>query len=224
MSNNIYIVIPAKDEATRIAKVINHTILLGYNNVIVVNDGSHDATYDVATAAGATVLSHPINLGAGAATQTGIEYALEKGADVIVTMDADSQHYPSDIGKLVEAIHTNQVDVVIGSRFLNPDNNIPKTRIVLNKIGNWVTGILFGLFVTDSQSGMKAFTANFARKSQFRFNGYEFCTEFIRLICLHKASYTEVPIKVLYTEETMSKGQSIQNGFRMAVNLLRYLF
>lgn len=224
MSNNIYIVIPAKDEATRIAKVINHTILLGYDNIVVVNDGSRDATYDVATAAGATVLSHPINLGAGAATQTGIEYALEQGADIIVTMDADSQHYPSDIKKLVDAIHSDEVDVVIGSRFLNPENNIPKTRIVLNKIGNWVTGILFGLFVTDSQSGMKAFTAKFARKSQFRFNGYEFCTEFIRLICLHKVAYTEVPIKVLYTEDTMSKGQSIQNGFRMAVNLLRYLF
>lgn len=224
MSNNVYIVIPAKDEATRIAKVINHTILLGYSNIIVVNDGSSDSTYEVATAAGATVLSHPINLGAGAATQTGIEYALEEGADIIVTMDADSQHYPSDIKKLVQTIKNDKVDVVIGSRFLNADNNIPKSRIILNKIGNWVTGILFGLFVTDSQSGMKAFTASFAQKSKFRFNGYEFCTEFIRLIRLHKASYREVPIKVLYTEDTMSKGQSVQNGFRMAVNLLRYLF
>ena len=113
---------------------------------------------------------------------------------------------------------------MIGSRFLNEENQIPTTRRVLNKIGNWVTGILFGLFVTDSHSGMKAFTASFAQKSKFRFNGYEFCTEFIRLIRLHNASYAEVPIKVLCTEETMSKGQSIQNGFRMAVNLLRYLF
>lgn len=224
MDKTVYIVIPAKDEATRIGKVIRDTFHFGYTNIIVVNDGSNDNTAAVAEEAGATALTHIINLGAGAATQTGIEYAVEQGADIIVTMDADSQHYPSDIDRLVNTLNNENVDVVIGSRFLNKENYIPKHRRLYNKIGNWMTGVLFGLFVTDSQSGMKAFTADFAVRSELRFNGYEFCTEFIRLISENNATYREVPIKVLYTEETLAKGQSLQNGFKMAINLLRYFF
>lgn len=224
MNKNVFIVIPAKDEAPRIAKVIRDTIYHGYPNIIVVNDGSSDGTDQVATEAGAEVVSHIINLGAGAATQTGIEYAVERGADVIVTMDADSQHYPSDIDALVNALVNDNVDVVIGSRFLNNDNEIPQHRRVYNKIGNLLTGILFGLFVTDSQSGMKAFTSDFAQRAELKFNGYEFCTEFIRIISEQKASYKEVPIQVLYTAETLAKGQSLQNGFKMAGNLLRHFF
>lgn len=224
MNKNVFIVIPAKDEATRIGQVIKETKQHGFHNIVVVNDGSSDSTLQVARNEGAQVLSHVINLGAGAATQTGIEFALESGADAIVTMDADSQHYPSDIKRLVNTLYQNDLDVVLGSRFLDKKNQIPKIRRVYNKIGNYITGILFGLFVSDSQSGMKAFRASFAEKSKFRFNGYEFCTEFIRLMRLHKAAYQEIPIKVLYTEETMAKGQSFKNGFKMAVNLLRYLF
>ncbi|MEL7020945.1 MAG: glycosyltransferase family 2 protein [Bacteroidota bacterium] len=224
MYQNVYIVIPAKDEATRIGKVIRNAFHFGYSNIIVVNDGSSDDTRQVSENAGATVLNHAINLGAGAATQTGIEYAVEQGAEIIVTMDADNQHYPSDIDRLVNTVINEKVDVVIGSRFLNEENYIPKHRVIYNKIGNWITGAMFGLFVSDSQSGMKAFTADFARRSELRFNGYEFCTEFIRLMSENKASYREVPIKVLYTEETLAKGQSLQNGVKMAVNLLRYFF
>ncbi|MFK7936926.1 MAG: glycosyltransferase family 2 protein [Saprospiraceae bacterium] len=224
MNKIVYIVIPAKDEATRIGKVIRDAFHFGYNNVVVVNDGSSDKTRQVAETAGATVLNHVINLGAGAATQTGIEYAIEEGADIIVTMDADNQHYSSDIDCLVNTVVNEKVDVVIGSRFLNKENEIPGHRRIYNRIGNWMTGVLFGLFVTDSQSGMKAFTADFARQAELRFNGYEFCTEFIRLISENQATYREVPIKVLYTEETLAKGQSLQNGFKMAVNLLRYFF
>ena len=224
MNKNVYIVIPAKNEASRIGQVIKKTKHQGFHNIIVVNDGSTDNTVAIARKEGATVLTHVINLGAGAATQTGIEFALEKGADAIVTMDADSQHFPSDIKKLVQTLYKNNLDVVIGSRFLNKKNKIPLIRRLYNKVGNYITGLLFGLFVSDSQSGMKAFRASFAKKSKFRFNGYEFCTEFIRLMRLHKASYQEIPIKVIYTKETMAKGQSFKSGFKMAVNLLRYLF
>ncbi|PHN06460.1 glycosyltransferase family 2 protein [Flavilitoribacter nigricans] len=218
----IYVVIPAKDEANRIGKVIYQTILQGYDQVIVVDDGSSDNTIQVARQFGATVLSHPINLGAGAATQTGVEFALEQGADIIVTLDGDNQHFPDDIPKLVQALEEQQVDVVIGSRFLSQNDDIPAIRRLYNKIGNLITTLITGALISDSQSGMKAFRANFARKIDFHFNGYEFCTEFIYLIRHHRASYTEVPIKVRYSEETLQKGQSLGNGIKMAYRFFKH--
>ncbi|MCB0376759.1 MAG: glycosyltransferase family 2 protein, partial [Sinomicrobium sp.] len=189
---NIYIVIPAKNEAGRIGQVIYQTILQGYEQIVVVDDGSTDNTCQVARQAGATVLSHRINLGAGAATQTGIEYALGQGADIIVTLDGDNQHFPEDIAKLVETLIEKEVDVVIGSRFLLANEEIPPLRRLYNRIGNVITRLITGTSTSDSQSGMKAFRATFARHIDFHFNGYEFCTEFIFLIRRYHASFAEV--------------------------------
>lgn len=218
----VYIVIPAKDEADRIGQVIYKTLLQGYDQIIVVDDGSSDQTVQVARHFGATVLSHPINLGAGAATQTGIEYALDAGADIIVTLDGDNQHYPEDIDGLVAALEEQGVDVAIGSRFLRENREIPPLRRLYNYIGNLLTAIITGAYTSDSQSGMKAFRAGFARQIDFHFNGYEFCTEFIYLIRHHRASFTEVPIKVRYNQETLQKGQSLGNGIKMAFRFFRH--
>ena len=219
---NIYVVIPAKDEANRIGQVIHQTILQGYEQIIVVDDGSTDHTASLAQDYGATVLSHPINLGAGAATQTGVEFALDQGADIIVTLDGDNQHFPEDIPKLITALQEKAVDVVIGSRFLHRNDEIPSVRRLYNKIGNIITTLITGAIISDSQSGMKAFSADFARKIDFHFNGYEFCTEFIYLIRHHKASFTEVPINVRYSEETLEKGQSLANGIKMAYRFFKH--
>ena len=221
MDENIYIVIPAKDEGTRVGRVIQKTQHAGFHNIIIVNDGSTDNTAAIAEEFGVTVVSHPVNLGPGAATQTGIEYALRSGADIIVTLDADEQHSPNDIQQLVHTMQTQKVDIVIGSRFLNKENSIPTTRIFYNKIANVITYILTGINVTDSQSGMKAMSRRFAHKSKLYFNGFEFCVEIIRNIRLHNATYTEVPIQVMYSEETLSKGQSFFSGVRMLGKLFK---
>ncbi len=222
MHEHLYIIIPAKDEEKRIGKVIYKTQALGYYNIIVVNDGSKDNTAAIAEAYGVTVLTHPINLGPGAATQTGIEYALEAGAKYIVTMDADEQHSPSDINVLCSTIENEQVDVVLGSRFLNKNNTIPFIRIIYNKIGNLISFMLTGIYVSDSQSGMKAFNADFASKTKLKFNGFEFCIEIIRNIKTNNATFTEIPIQVMYSEETLSKGQSFFSGFQMVARLIRF--
>ncbi len=223
MFDHVYIVIPAKNEAPRIGKVIEKSLALGYRNIVVINDGSHDDTAKIAGEHPVVVLNHLVNLGPGAATQTGIEYAVEDGAKVIVTIDADHQQFPEDIAKLVTELESQKVDVVIGSRFLNKENEIPFIRIVYNMIANVITFILTGLPVTDSQSGMKAFTADFAKKCRLHFNGFEFCVEFIRNIRLFKATYKEIPIRVIYTKETLSKGQNFATGFKMLAKLFKFI-
>lgn len=221
-NEDVYIIIPAKDEGKRIGRVISKVLNEGFYNIIVVNDGSTDDTKSVAHKLGATVLTHHVCLGAGAATQTGMDYAMSMNANIVVTIDGDDQHCPSDIKSLVSTMREKKVDVVIGSRFLKIDNDVPKTRIFFNKVGNLVTGLLTGLFVTDSQSGFKAMHRRFVNKTQINLNGYEFCTEIINLIKLNKASYIEVPIKVSYTEETLAKGQNFFNGVKMVGRLVRH--
>ena len=221
-TNDVYIIIPAKDEGKRIGKVISKVQSEGFHNIIVINDGSSDDTKTVALALGATVLTHYVCLGAGAATQTGMDYAVKNNAKIVVTIDGDNQHCPTDIKALVQKMRKDKLDVVIGSRFLNKDNEVPFIRILFNKIGNVFTGLLTGLFVTDSQSGFKAMHARFVKKSKINLNGYEFCTEIINLIKLNKASFAEVPIKVTYTKESREKGQNFFNGIKMVGTLIKH--
>lgn len=218
----IYIVIPAKDEAPRIGGVLSRIQSLGFQNVIIVNDGSSDNTAAIAKEFdNTTILNHKLNLGAGAATQTGINYALKKGAEIIVTLDADHQHKPEDIYALIETLKNKDLDVVIGSRFLEPSNEIPFLRIVYNKIGNIINYLFTGLMVTDSQSGMKAFHARFARQFEIQSSGFEFCIEIIQHIRRAKASWGEIPIQVTYTKETQEKGQNLGNGIMMMFRMMR---
>ena len=220
MHEYTYIVIPAKDEASRIGKVLHSAKHCGFYNIIVVDDGSQDQTSQVARDQGAEVIRHPINLGPGAATQTGIDYAIQQGAKFIVTIDADEQHYPQDIEALVDKLIQDDLDIVIGSRFLTP-NKIPLSRIFYNKIANVIAQLATGIRVSDSQSGMKAFTAEFAKKSTLQHCGFEFCVELLRYIGTHRAKYAEVPIRVMYSKETMDKGQNFFVGLKMLNKIFR---
>ncbi len=219
--SDTYIVIPALNESPRIGAVLERAIENGYRNIVVVNDGSQDSTAEIARSYGVVVLNHFINLGAGAATQTGIEFALKNGAKVIVTLDGDHQHLPEDIGKLVAALEEQNVDIVIGSRFFGNNPDIPISRIIYNKIGNLVTWAFTGLWVSDSQSGMKAFRADFVRHAAITRNGYEFCIEVIKNARRFKASLCETPIKVIYTKETMRKGQGLLTGVKMVFKMMK---
>jgi len=194
---------------------------MGFHHVVVVNDGSTDTTAQIARDAHAVVLTHTINLGPGAATQTGITYAVKQGAEIIVTLDADAQHNPTEIGRLVDVLIDKKLDVVIGSRFIKSQPGIPVTRIIFNRIANLFTFVYTGIWMTDSQSGFKVMHRRFAKKLNMRFNGFEFCTEFVSHMKRHSAQYKELPIQVMYSKETMQKGQSLFNGFRMVLAFLR---
>ena len=217
---DIFIVIPAKDEENLIRPVIETTLALGFINVVVVNDASSDNTKEVCLSYGdnITVLDHMINLGAGAATKTGIDYAVSQGAKYVATIDADFQHNPKDLIPLIKCIEKQEVDLVIGSRFLKR-NGVPFSRILFNMLGNVVNYFVTGLVISDSQSGMKVMSRRFAENLTITYNGYEFCIEIIKNAKINRSNVYEYPINVLYTEETMAKGQNIFTGFEMVGKL-----
>ncbi len=223
---SVVAVIPAYNEATRIARVVQDA--LNYvPRVIVVDDGSHDGTGDVAAAAGALVVRHAQNCGAGAATMTGIEAARALGADTVVTLDADEQHDPRDIPALLQPITGGEADIVFANRFGTvggvhgkPRNRIPVIRQVFNGLGNIITFIATGKWVQDSQCGFKVLGPKAVAQIDLKMRGFEFCTEIVRECANHKWRMAEIPAKVMYSEYTLAKGQSFAGGVKTALKIL----
>ncbi|MSR87250.1 glycosyltransferase family 2 protein [Candidatus Peribacteria bacterium] len=211
-------VIPAYNEATRVSNVVRSAQPF-VDTVIVVDDGSTDGTGAVAAAAGARVIRHGENSGAGAATMTGIEAARRMGATSVVTLDADEQHDPADIPKLLEPVKRDEADIVFANRF-GQRNRIPAVRRLFNGIGNIVTLLATGRWVQDSQSGYKVFGPRALEQVDLRMRGFEFCTEIVRESVQHKWRVAEVPTKVIYSEYTLAKGQSFGNGVKTAMKIL----
>ena len=206
----MWIVLPAYNEETVIKDVIREIQAAGYRNIIVVDDGSHDQTFEKAKEMDVIALRHPINRGKGAATKTGIEAAKLLGAGIIVTMDSDGQHNPADIARLIEPIQKNHCAVVLGTRLKNP-KGMPWYKIIANHIGNAITWYFYGLYVSDSQSGFRAYSRHASELINTKTDRYEYDSEVIREIYLYKLKYREVPIEVRYTEYSMGKIQ--KQGF-----------
>ena len=214
----IFIIIPAFNEA----QIIAETILDVHkycSNIIVVDDGSIDKTSQIATKGGALVYRHIVNRGLGGALGTGMKAALENGADIVVTIDSDGQHDVADIKKALKPIIDKKVDVVIGSRLMNPEG-MP----IIRRIGNWgfnvITYILFKVWTTDSQSGFRLFSKKAASQIKIKTNKMEVSSEIFNEIHRNKLKFSEVPIKVIYTEYSLEHGQSSLNGFKILVKLL----
>jgi glycosyltransferase involved in cell wall biosynthesis len=215
------IVIPAYDEATTVARVVGDARRVG-DVVVVVDDGSRDGTAAAARAAGAVVVRHAVNRGLGGALGTGIAAALKLGADALVTMDADGQHRAEDAARVFERLQRGDVDVVIGSRLLpgGPGGHMPAHRVVFNRVGNLLTYLLFGVRVSDSQSGLRGLTGRAAAALDLRTNGMEVSSEFIKEIRAHHWRVAEIPIAAIYTHYSLSKGQSLAVGVNTAAKLL----
>ena len=218
--NDVYVIVPAKDEERYIDILIDKLDDLGFVNIVIINDNSQDETAVIAREReNVIVLDHSINLGAGAATQTGIAYAVSNGAKIIVTIDADLQHNPDDLIKLIDVLRKERCDLVIGSRFMRK-NEIPLSRIFFNKIANVVSWFLTGTYLSDSQSGLKAFNANLAKHLDLKYDGFEFCMEIIKEANANKLIIKEIPVFVSYTPETMNKGQGLWSGIRIISKLM----
>lgn len=216
----IIIVIPAYNEEKHIRSLIVSCQLLGYNDIVVVDDGSADDTVQRAKTAGAAVVSHAINRGVGAATQTGLEAARLLGADIAVTIDADGQHQAKDIKIVIDALIAHKNDIVIGSRFMTGENNIPWMRKLFNSAANVITFFLVGVYLSDTQSGLKAFSKRALELIRITANGYEFSSEIIREAKYFRLQIAEVPVSVVYTPYSLSKGQNLATGITTIFKLI----
>jgi len=217
----VFIVIPVYNEASVILDTAKEIENAGYDNVIIIDDGSTDNTYNQAKKTGKIVLQLALNRGKGAAVKTGIEAAKILGADIVVTMDGDGQHDPNDIEKMINLIKKGKCDVVLGTRLQNPEG-MPKYKILANYIGNFFTWLIYGLWVTDSQSGFRAYSKKAFDLIDTQTDRYEYDSEVIREIGRHNLEYKEVPIKVRYTDYSMNKAnkQSIKNGIKTLIKML----
>lgn len=214
-SESIYIVLPAWNESKVLTEVIQEIRAAGYNHIVIVDDGSKDDTLAVAKQAGVIALRHRLNRGKGAATKTAIEAAKLLGADIIVTMDSDGQHNPADIARLIEPIKKGGAEVTLGTRLIDP-NGMPLHKIIANWIGNALTWYLYGLWVTDSQSGFRAYSRRAVELIDTRSDRYDYESEVIREIHHYRLSFVEIPIEVRYTAYSMGKveRQSFINGLK----------
>jgi glycosyltransferase involved in cell wall biosynthesis len=208
-----WIVVPAFNEAAVIGEVIAD-VLSVFDHVVCVDDGSTDGTGEIARRAGAHLVRHPINLGQGAAIQTGIEYARKQpGARLFATFDADGQHRVKDAAAMIDRLCAGDVDVVIGTRFGGHDGSRPPLfkRIVLQTAARLSRrGRRLGL--TDTNNGLRVFNKKVADGLDITMSGMSHANEIILLIAENRWRVAEQPVEVLYTEYSKSKGQPLLNG------------
>lgn len=213
------IVIAAYNEESKISKVLD-SLLKKYKNIVVVDDGSEDNTYEIAKRKKVFVLQHYINRGQGAALKTGIDFAIKEKADIIVTFDADGQFLVKDIEKVIKPIKNKEVDVVLGSRFLGNAINIPFLKKIVLKLGVVVVYFLYGVKITDSQCGFRALSRNAAQKINITSDRMEHASEFFWEISKNNLKYKEVPITVIYDNYSLTKGQSWTKSIGLGIKML----
>lgn len=219
LHNNVWVVVPAYNEAGSIVAVLRQLCSKGYD-VVVVDDASKDATLAAAQQENVVVVPHPVNLGQGAALQTGIDYALGQGAEFIVSFDADGQHVVSDIAVLLNALKTNKADIALGSRFLGQAINMSLSRRWLLHASRWLSRTTTGVVLTDTQNGLRAMTAETARTLRIRQNRFAHALEIIGQIKAHRLRYVEVPTTVIYTAYSRSKGQTTWSSLTIMADLI----
>ena len=216
----VFVVIPAYNENAIIQPVIQELLPFKYN-IAVVDDGSSKSLFHLLNKMPVFFIRHKVNLGQGAALQTGIEFALSKQAKYIVTFDADGQHEASDIEKLLLYLINEKVDIVSGSRFLEgSSHNMSSGRKILLQIARYVNFIFTGLLLTDAHNGLRAMTREAAQKIKITENGMAHATEILNQINKRKLRYREVPVTIHYTAYSKKKGQPLAGSFRIFFDLL----
>lgn len=206
-------VIPAYNEEKTVREAVRKSLQY-VDEVIVVDDGSTDATASEAAKGGAVVYRHEVNLGEGAATRIGLKAALKRGADIIVTVDADGQHDPREISMLVLPVLRGEADIVIGNRMQNFTGPFTK------KIGNILLTKLTSPQISDSQCGFRAMSRYAASKIKIESNGYEVASEIVFKAVLNRLRVKEVPISCIYNGA--NKGTGIMDGILIAGSIIKW--
>ena len=217
--SKVWLVIAAYNEGERLGRTLEAVRRLGHQ-VVVVDDGSQDDTGAVALRHPVWVLRHRLNCGQGAALQTGIDFALDRGAEILVTFDADGQHSPEDVARLVEPVRAGRADVALGSRFLGRAIGLRPTRRLVLKLGVLFTRVVSGVRVSDTHNGLRALSRHAARRIRITQDRMAHASEILDRIRQQGLRYCEVPVTIRYSEETLAKGQSSWNALKIAGEFL----
>jgi UDP-N-acetylglucosamine---dolichyl-phosphate N-acetylglucosaminyltransferase len=211
-----FIILPGYNEEKHVEKVINSIQKEGYKNIIFVDDGSKDATVKKAFKTKAIILRHKTNLGKGAATKTGCDYAIKEGAKTLILMDSDGQHEAKDIKKLTDALKGK--DIVFGYRKFN--KKMPVTMRLGNHFLTIASKILFSIHIKDTQSGFRCFTDKAYKKIRWYSRDYGMESEMIAKTSKHRLKYAEIPIKTIYHDA--HKGTTPLDGIKILFNMIRH--
>jgi glycosyltransferase involved in cell wall biosynthesis len=217
--SSIWIIMAAYNEGARLGRTLDRVCGTGYQ-VVVVDDGSRDDTYQVALRRDVWVLRHQLNRGQGAALQTGIDFALQQGAEYLITFDADGQHDIKDLDALLEPVRSGRVDVALGSRFLGQAIGIARSRWLILKLGVLFTRLVSGVRVTDTHNGLRAFSRRAVERIRISQDRMAHASEILDRLRQQQLTYCEVPVTIRYSEETVRKGQSSWNALKIASQFL----
>lgn len=213
----VLIIIPAFNEEPTIGRVLRGLFEQGWKEVVVIDDGSTDATGEIAKREGAVVLRHAINRGQGAALETGNEYARRVGADIVAHFDADDQLNPADIAPALALMQKNNLDVVLGSRFLDNRTSMPwlKRRIIL-PASRWINFVFTGVLLTDAHNGFRVLSRRALEKIVITQNGMAHNSEIIAELKEQGLRFAEHPVAVRYFEF----GQGFGGGLKIIWDLI----
>ncbi len=216
---DMWFILAAYNEEKQIEKTVKNLKNAGYSNIVVVDDGSEDRTYELAKKQGVHVLRHAINMGQGAALRSGTDYALNKKAKYIIHFDADGQHRVEDIPAMMQPLLKKEAEICLGSRFLdkNKKTKMPFHRTFYVKGGLFFTKIMTGLKITDTHNGFRTMTAKAAKELEITQDEMEHASEILELIARKKIKYKEVPVVIDYNEEIM---QNSKNSFKSGVKII----
>ncbi len=218
--SNAAIIIPVYNEAPVIRGVIE-SLLHEFKYVVCVDDGSTDGSSDVILGTSAYLVKHPINMGQGAALQTGIEFGRQmSGVKYFVTFDADGQHRIQDVHAMLKEIEMGRYDIVLGSRFLGKTVGIKKSKYVILKMAIKFSNLTSGLRLTDTHNGLRVFNRMVAEEMQITMPDMSHASEILEIIALKKYRYKEIPVTIQYTDYSKAKGQSIINAVNIGFDML----
>ncbi len=219
LNHDTFVVIPLYNEATVIAEVIRE-LKQHFKHVICVDDGSTDASATLAKQAGAFVINHPINLGQGAALQTGFEFALQQNADYVITFDADGQHRVEDALRMLERARCENLAIVVGSRFLDTRTQPGALKKLVLKTAAFVTNLATSMKLTDAHNGLRLIRRDALKKIDLKQDRMAHGTEIIIQLGKCDLPWAEEPVEVLYTSYSKAKGQSLLNSVNILIDLV----
>lgn len=219
LPEKMWVVIAAYNEGPRIGSVLDELLRL-VRNIVVVDDGSLDDTANEVLKRPAWLVTHPANLGQGASIQTGLTFALERGASHIVTFDADGQHSVNDIPALVSALERHAADYALGSRFLGHAESIPLARRLILRLAVLFTRAFSRIALTDTHNGLRALTRRGAERINITLNRMEHASELIDQIARSGLHFVEVPVHIRYSDASLAKGQRTSAALGLGLRLL----